>query len=260
MPRYKLTLEYAGTRYSGWQVQKNARTVQGELQQAVRRACGVGSPALYGAGRTDAGVHAAGQVAHLDLAASQPEGVLRDRLNDSLPADINVLGVERMPARFHARHSAVARSYIYQFAERRTAFAKPFVWWVQQPLALADMQQAAQAFVGFADFRTFTDDDPEEKSTLVKVDQVQLVRQGQLVLLRVIGSHFLWKMVRRLAGVLAQVGRNQLDPTAVVDLMSSPSPLPAALTAPSAGLFLERVYYESPDLDRPIESPLLILR
>jgi tRNA pseudouridine38-40 synthase len=259
MPRYKLTLEYAGTRYSGWQIQTNARTVQGELHGAVRDVFGIARPETYGSGRTDAGVHALGQVAHLDLPTMVPPDTLRHRLNQSLPADINILAAERVQARFHARHSAVARSYIYQFARRRTAFAKPFVWWVQDPLDLDRMRQAAESFVGFADFRAFTDDDPSEKSTTVKVEQVTIRQDGHLILLRVVGSHFLWKMVRRLAGVLAEVGRGSLEPARVPALLSSASDLPPKLTAPASGLFLERVFYEPPPREWPLEAPLFRL-
>jgi tRNA pseudouridine38-40 synthase len=128
--RLKLTIEYAGTRYSGWQIQTNARTVQGELERAVRSATGGSDFELYGSGRTDAGVHALAQVAHLDVPSNLPPDTLRRRINDALPADIVVLRVERVRHRFHARHDAVARSYLYQVARRRTAFAKPCVWWV----------------------------------------------------------------------------------------------------------------------------------
>src|SRR5512143_1221053 len=114
MPRFKLTLEYAGTRYSGWQIQQNAKTVQGELNRAVREALNASRFETYGSGRTDAGVHALRQVAHLDLPSMLPPDTIVSRLNAALPADINVLHAERMPARFHARHSAVARSYLYQ--------------------------------------------------------------------------------------------------------------------------------------------------
>jgi tRNA pseudouridine38-40 synthase len=259
MPRYKLTLEYAGTRYSGWQIQKNARTVQGELHRAVQDALKVPRAESYGSGRTDAGVHALAQVAHLDLPSPVPTDSLVERLNRELPADINVLAAERMPARFHARHSAVARSYIYQIARRRTAFAKPFVWWVPEPLNVALMDAAAAAFVGFADFRSFTDDDPAEKSTTVLVEQVVVQQFGGLILLRVVGSHFLWKMVRRLAGVLVEVGRGGLSPDRVPQLLASTSDLPPKLTAPSSGLFLERVFYEPLQGDFPLKPPLFEL-
>ncbi len=251
MPRYKLTIEYAGTRYSGWQIQKNARTVQGELVRAMGTIQGARGE-VYGAGRTDAGVHALAQIAHTDLASALPPDTLLARLNDALPADINVLTVERVPARFHARHSAVARSYLYQISRRRTAFAKPFVWWVRADLDIAAMQAAASGFLGLADFRAFTDDDPEEKSTRVLVHQVAVARHGALVLVRVVGSHFLWKMVRRLTGVLAGVGRGELAPDSVAALVTSDSALPAQLTAPASGLFLERVFYDDPPGDWPV--------
>ena len=124
MPRFKLRVEYAGTRYSGWQIQKNARTVQGALGEAVIEATGERTFELYGAGRTDAGVHALNQVAHLDVRTTLPPESLRRRLNDALPSDINVLAVDKAPHRFHARHDAVSRAYVYQIAQRRTAFAK----------------------------------------------------------------------------------------------------------------------------------------
>jgi tRNA pseudouridine38-40 synthase len=255
MPRYKLTLEYAGTRYSGWQIQKNARTVQGELNRALRQTIGSDRVESYGAGRTDAGVHALGQVAHVDTAATLPPATLVTRVNDALPADINVLSAERVPARFHARHSAIARSYIYQIALRRTAFAKPFVWWIREDLDLDALKSGAAALVGFGDFRSFTDDDPEEKSTRVLIDRVDVTQHDALVLIRVTGSHFLWKMVRRLVGVLAEVGRGRLSPADVKSLLGGSSDLPARLTAPSSGLFLERVFYESPPRDWPLDPP-----
>jgi tRNA pseudouridine38-40 synthase len=251
--RYKLTLEYAGTRYSGWQIQQNARTVQGELNRALADIARGGKLDTYGAGRTDAGVHALGQVAHVDLGVELPPATLLARVNDALPHDINVLSAERVPARFHARHSAIARSYLYQIARRRTAFAKPFVWWVREPLDVEAMRAAGESILGLGDFRAFTDDDPEEKSTRVLMQQVSVATHGDLVLIRVVGSHFLWKMVRRLVGVLAAVGRKDLPPGDVARLLLSPSDLPARLTAPSSGLFLERVFYDDPPLDLELE-------
>ncbi len=243
MPRFKLVIEYAGTRYSGWQIQKNARTVQGEIDRAVRTVTGRPDFELYGSGRTDAGVHALAQVAHLDAAWRLPPGVLRERLNDQLPADINVLSLDPVPHRFHARRDAVGRSYLYQVARRRTAFAKAFVWWVKEPLDLAAMRRAGSALVGMADFRSFTDDDPEERSTLVAVERLEIAEAGDLVLLRIEGSHFLWKMVRRIVGVLVEVGRGGLTEQEVNGFLAAESPTPARLTAPASGLFLERVFY-----------------
>ena len=243
MPRYKLTLEYAGTKYSGWQIQKNARTVAGELHRAIREATGQKDIDLQGSGRTDAGVHALQQVAHLDLPRPVNIETFRFQVNDNLPSDINVLAVKAVPHKFHARHDAQARSYLYQVARRRTAFAKPFVWWVKDALDVAPMREAAACLVGMHDFQSFTDSDPDEVSTKVFVETVELHEDGDLLLFRIGGSHFVWKMVRRIVGVLVEVGRGGLQPSDVEDFLERPSPVPARLTAPASGLFLERVVY-----------------
>jgi tRNA pseudouridine38-40 synthase len=252
VPRFQLTIEYAGTRYSGWQIQKNARTVQGELNRAIVDAVGDAFVDSQGSGRTDAGVHALAQVAHVDVTRAPSPAMLRRRINDALPADIHVLDVTPVPRTFHARHSAVRRSYLYQISRRRTAFAKPFVWWVREPIDVDAMRAGAAAFVGMRDFRAFTDDDPDEKSTTVLLDDVTLVEHDALVLVRVTGSHFLWKMVRRMVGVLGAVGAGELAPGDVPAIMQRGGDLPATLTAPAAGLFLEHVLYAGDAWPRPI--------
>lgn len=241
--RFKLTIEYAGTRYSGWQIQKNARTVQGEIERAVREATSLANFELYGSGRTDAGVHALAQVAHLDADITMPPETLRRRINDTLPADINILEAEVVRHRFHARHDATSRSYIYQVSRRRTAFAKPYVWWVKEDLDLALMREAAARFVGMHDFRSFSDDDPLEKSTAVQVQALELSEDGDLIIFRIAGSHFIWKMVRRLVGVIVEVGRRGVTVDAAAAMLEHDSDVPARLTAPASGLFLEQVEY-----------------
>ena len=253
MPRYKLTIEYAGTRYSGWQKQKNARTVQGEIERAIGEATREKGFEFMGSGRTDAGVHALRQVAHLDVRKAAPAETLRRGINDALPADIHVLAVDSVPHRFHARHGAVARSYLYQISRRRTAFAKQYVWWVRDPIDLARMQAGAARFTGMHDFQAFSDDDPEEKSTQVLVDDVTIAEAGDLILVRVAGSHFIWKMVRRMVGVLVEVGKGDLEITTVHAIDPG---LPARLTAPAAGLFLERVFYQGDPRQWPLEPAL----
>ncbi len=243
MPRFRLTVEYAGTRYSGWQIQKNARTIQGEIDRAVRSVTGRGDFELYGSGRTDAGVHALAQVAHLDVSTNVPPESLRRRINDELPADINILAADPVPHRFHARHDAVARRYLYQIARRRTAFAKPFVWWVKETLAEERMRDAASAFVGKKDFASFADSDDPDQSTVVAVERVDVGDDGDLLLVAIEGSHFLWKMVRRMVGVLVEVGRGGLDSAGAAAFLTESSRAPARLTAPASGLFLERVFY-----------------
>jgi tRNA pseudouridine38-40 synthase len=256
--RFKLTIEYAGTRYSGWQIQKNAKTVQGEIERAVREATGAREFELYGSGRTDAGVHALRQVAHLDIDEKLPPEILRRQINDALPSDINIRRVEPVRHKFHARHDAVARSYIYQISRRRTAFAKPFVWWVKEDLDIDAMRRVASRFVGLHDFQSFSDDDPTEKSTEVLVDALDVHEDGDLILIHIEGSHFIWKMVRRLVGVLVAVGKGELDATDSAGFLDSYSDLPARLTAPASGLFLERVYYPGDRRDWPISAASVI--
>jgi tRNA pseudouridine38-40 synthase len=250
VPRFKLIIEYAGTRYSGWQIQKNARTVQGEIDRAIRTVTRRRDFELYGSGRTDAGVHALGQVAHLDVITTLGDEPLRQRLNDELPADINILAIERVPHRFHARHDAVGRRYIYQISRRRTAFAKPYVWWIKEPLDLPAIRAAMRSLVGMRDFGRFAErdaDDGEPRSTIVLVERLDLIEDGALIVVVIEGSHFLWKMVRRIVGALTEVGRGRPMPDE-----------PARFTAPPSGLFLERVFYPGDRREAPprIATPL----
>lgn len=254
MARFKVFIEYAGTKYSGWQIQKNARTVQGELTRVIGDVTGQKQFELYGSGRTDAGVHALEQVAHLDIITSIPAETLRRRVNDALPSDIHLLKVELAQRKFHARHDAVARSYLYQISTRRTAFAKNFVWWVRDDLDLAKMRATADMFSGMKDFRSFTDDIPDEKSTVVAIEQIAVVEDGDLVLVRVEGSHFLWKMVRRMVGVMVDVGVGGTTVAQAGAFLREDSAIPAKLTAPASGLFLERVYYRGETRRPPLRG------
>jgi tRNA pseudouridine38-40 synthase len=256
--RLKLTIEYAGTRYSGWQIQQNARTVQGEVEKAIREATGADRFELYGSGRTDAGVHALGQVAHLDIHARVPAETLRRRVNDVLPSDINVLRAEPAAPRFHARHDAVARSYLYQIARRRTAFAKPFVWWVKDDCDVSRMREAVKGFIGFHDFRAFSDDDPGQKSTTVLLESCEVHEDEDLLVIHVEASHFLWKMVRRLVGVTVAIGRGDLQLSDATALFEADAREIAPLTAPASGLFLERVYYKGDPRDAPLRGAVRI--
>ncbi len=250
MPTFKLTIEYEGTRYSGWQAQGNtSRTVQGLIQTAAAEV--VRDPSIGGAGRTDAGVHAAAQVAHLRTRSSIRPFELRKGLNDRLPHDIHILRVDEADSRFHARHDATGRAYLYQISTRRSAFAKPFVWWIRDPLDVKRMKEAGAAFEGKHDFASFADKRVGDDATLVVVDRVEIGQAGDLILLRFVASHFLWRMVRKLVAALAEVGRGTLDPSAIEATLRGkrgrfePS-------APPSGLFLEAVLYDE-ELRRPLE-------
>jgi len=252
--RFKIFIEYAGTKYSGWQIQKNARTVQGEITRVIAEVTSQKQFELYGSGRTDAGVHALEQVAHLDIITSIPAETLRRRINDALPSDIHLLKVELAQRKFHARHDAVSRSYLYQIATRRTAFAKNLVWWVRDDLDLSKMRAAAELFSGMKDFRSFTDDSAEDKSTVVGIERIEIGEDGDLVLVRVEGSHFLWKMVRRMVGVMVNVGIGGTTLEEAASFLRVESGIPATLTAPSSGLFLERVYYRGETRRPPLRG------
>ena len=252
MPTYRLDLEYLGTRYHGWQEQKNARSVAGELRAAIEGA-GQHVVELVGSGRTDSGVHALRQTAHLRLSARVDAEGLRREVNDRLPHDVHVLALDLAADAFHARHSAVARSYLYQVSRRRSGLAKRGVWWVRETVDLERMATAAATIVGRHDFARFCERPAEQGSTLVVVSEAEVQAAGDLVLVRLVASHFLWKMVRRLVGTLVRVGTGELDGAAFARLLAAgaeaPNFEPARHTAPASGLFLERVLY-------PGEPPL----
>ncbi len=254
MKTWKLTIEYDGTKYSGWQEQKNARTVQGQIRKAAEEFFG-GPVEIQGAGRTDAGVHARAQVAHLRVERTgtpkrswpETEQILR-AFNDRLPSDVCILDVSERENRFHARHDALTRTYVYQISKRRTAFFKKYVWWVKATLDVPAMARAARMLAGRHDFISFRAADaarPDE-STIVVVENAGIDLDGDLVIFYITASHFLWRMVRRIVGVLVKVGTGEAsleDFRNLLEGKSNPNVDVAAWTAPASGLFLERVEY-----------------
>jgi tRNA pseudouridine38-40 synthase len=256
--RFKLYIEYEGTRYSGWQKQPNARTIQGELIKSCEKIFGKDFIDLQGSGRTDSGVHSLCQVAHLDVNTVLAPEIIKLKLNDLLPHDINILEVEKSDKTFHARHSAKSRSYIYQISRRKTAFGKNFVWWIKDKLDFNEMESASKVFVGLHNFASFSDDDPEEKSTKVLIDNIQLKEEDDLILIRITGSHFIWKMVRRIVGVLVEVGRGKMSSQDLIYYLNHKSDEPARFTAPPSGLFLEKVYYDGDKIKNDFESLIRI--
>lgn len=250
MRTYKLTLEYDGSKYSGWQFQLNARSVQGELQRVADELFGDETD-IQGAGRTDAGVHAVGQVAHIKVRSSRtdlPTARILRELNDKLPSSIAVLSCEEAQPRFHARHDAVSRAYFYQISTRKTALSKRYVWWIKDPLDVSKMQECASMIVGRHNFVCFRAADPSKpgESTTVVVESAEVAIDDHLVVFRIEASHFLWRMVRRLTGTLAKVGLGEVSIEEFQGLLSgrkNPKLDIAAWTAPASGLFLESVRY-----------------
>src|SRR6476469_2787563 len=235
MPTYKLTIEYAGTRYSGWQAQGNTqKTVQGHLSRAAHSVFGEAD--IGGAGRTDAGVHASGQVAHFRIRKpADPIQIVR-KLNDLLPHDIHILDAVRARDNFHARHDAVSRVYLYQIATRRSAFAKSFVWWIKDRLDVKAITKASAAIAGRHDFTAFTDKRlAADESRIVVVESCEVAVDEELILFRIAASHFLWKMVRKLVAFLAEVGRGTIAPDALAKMLHADAD-PFSPTAPPSGL------------------------
>ncbi len=246
MHTWRLEIEYEGTRYRGWQIQHNAKSIQGELMNAARELFS-SKVDIFGAGRTDAGVHAAKQIAHLkvpELTANITPRHIQHGFNDLLPHDINILKVSNAPEDFHARHDAVARYYLYQISTRRTAMAKNFVWWIKDNLDPKAMAEAAKLLEGKHNFQSFCEtEDGKKQSTVVHVAHSQVFTDGDLICFRIGATHFLWKMVRRITGMLAEVGRGDLTYDAFERLLKFQSDVPAKFTAPPSGLFLEKVMY-----------------
>ena len=258
MPTYKLTIEYEGTRYSGWQAQGNTpKTIQGRLLRAASDV--LGEVDVGGAGRTDAGVHAAGQVAHLRVHKAVDPLILTRKLNDLLPHDINILHAVRAGDRFHARHDATSRVYLYQIATRRTAFAKPFVWWIKDRLDADRMREAAKVCVGRHDFTAFSDRRiKEDESRVVVVERCDLVIADDLILVRIEASHFLWKMVRKLIAYFVEVGRGTIKSADIGRRLEADAES-FSPTAPPSGLFLEAVLYDGNSFQQPM-APIIPVR
>ncbi len=214
----------------------------GEILSAIRGALGE-APKLIGAGRTDQGVHAEGQVANFLTRSTLPASSVAESLNGILPADINILEARDVPMSFHARHDAASRRYRYQIASRRSAFFKRLIWWVRKPLDHTAMEQAARALIGRHDFTSFADKTAEITEPRVRVFQSSLRRGEFLTSFTIEADHFLPRMVRRVVGVLVQIGLHNLPAEAMERFLSEIVDDPAAWTSPPSGLFLERVAY-----------------
>lgn len=247
--RFKLILEFDGGRYSGWQKQDDAITLQGTLLEAAGKLLG-DQVDVQGSGRTDAGVHALHYAAHLEAETELSPGDILKKLNASLPQDIVIIACKRAGPRFHARLNCIGRSYCYQVARQKTALARNHVWQVTTAaLDLERMGEAAALLVGMHDFTSFTDRQVvKKKSPLVMIHQCQVAAAGELILFRVVGSHFLWKMVRRIAGVIMAVGKGELKVADLRRFLQEPVLL-TQYTAPAQGLFFERAFYDQEELD-----------
>jgi tRNA pseudouridine38-40 synthase len=245
MPRYKLTIEYDGGPFAGWQIQETPPTVQGALEAAVEATCGE-AVRVHGAGRTDAGVHALGQVAHCDIAKPFAAGRLRDALNAHLrPHPVAVLAAEIVPESFEARFSAKKRHYLYRIANRRSNLALDMgrVWRVPRQLDVVAMHEAAQRLIGKHDFTTFRDTECQAKSPEKTLDQLDVVRDGDAVHVVTSARSFLHSQVRSMVGSLVWVGEGRWNADDLAAALAARNRSACGPVAPPDGLYLVRVDY-----------------
>jgi tRNA pseudouridine38-40 synthase len=247
VPRYKLTIEYDGAPFVGWQRQDNGPSVQGALEEAVLAFSGE-RQAVSGAGRTDAGVHATGQVAHLDLAGEKPADTVRAAINFHLkPNPIVVTEAELVPGDFHARFSATARRYRYLILNRRAppALDRGRVWHVPVPLEADAMAGAAKLLTGRHDFNSFRSASCQAASSIKTLDRLDVARDGERIRIDVAARSFLHNQVRILVGTLQLVGRGQWTADNVASALAACDRTRAGPTAPPQGLCLMEVRYDS---------------
>ncbi len=245
MPRYKLTIEYDGTPYVGWQAQDNGVSVQGVLTAAV--AAFAGEPVGIGAaGRTDAGVHALGQVAHLDLAKDWDTETVRDAINFHLrPQPVAVLAAERAVADFDARFSAVKRHYLYRIVNRRADLTLEHnrAWRVLRPLDDEAMHAAAQRLIGRHDFTTFRSTECQARSPVKTLDRLDVTRAGEEVRITAAARSFLQHQVRSMVGSLVHVGEGKWSADDLAAALAARNRAACGQVAPPHGLYLVRVDY-----------------
>lgn len=250
MRNIKLTIEYAGTDFNGWQVQsKNQRTVQGELEKAIKRIFKKSSR-LIGSGRTDAGVHALGQVANFTTPSNIPIERIVPALNANLPDDIAVTRAEAVPLNYHAQFSAKRKTYRYTILNRRarTALEHKFCHHIPHTIDLKLLRAEAKHLVGRKDFRSFTAADPAErdkpgsKDTVRTIYKIAIKKSGDFITIDVTANGFLYKMVRNIVGTLLDISSKHLPPGSIKNILKAKSRRAAGTTAPAKGLMLLRVF------------------
>jgi tRNA pseudouridine38-40 synthase len=244
MARFALGIEYDGTDFVGWQAQQNGRSVQAELQTAVGRVAGE-SVTIHGAGRTDAGVHAANQVAHFDARAERSERQWLLGINSNLPDDVAVNWIRPVDSSFDARRSALSRSYRYTLSQSATrpVLARRTVWWIRETLDCAAMTSAAVYWLGERDFSSFRAAHCQSQTAMRYLERVEVTRCAAAIVLNFRANAFLYHMVRNMVGTLVEIGRGRIAATEAARILASRDRGEAAVTAPAAGLMLQDVRY-----------------
>lgn len=245
MPRYKLTLEYDGRPFVGWQRQDNGPSVQATLEDAIFRYSGE-TVAVHAAGRTDAGVHALGQVVHVDIARGDPAMKVQNALNALVrPAPVAVVAAEEVPKDFHARFSCLGRSYVYRILNRRSqpVLEAGRVWWVARALDHEAMTEAAVHLIGHHDFSSFRAAECQANSPMRTLDTLQIVRVGDIIEVHAAAKSFLHHQVRNMVGTLELVGAGRWQPARMAEALAARSRSAAGPTCPPDGLFFKAALY-----------------
>jgi tRNA pseudouridine38-40 synthase len=246
MPRYKCIISYDGSGFSGYQVQPNKRTVQ-SVMEAVLTKMHKGTPVkVSGSGRTDAGVHAKGQVIHFDSPLLIPADKWERALNSMLPEDISVLSVVLVPESFHARFDAIGKEYQYvlYLSQKRDPFQRKFAYQYPYPLNLKAMEQASKFFLGTHDFTSFCAAKTEVEDKVRTIESIDFIRKDESLIIRFVGNGFLYNMVRILVGTLLEVGSGERTPEDIPIILAHKDRRLAGKTAPPHGLYLWEVFYE----------------
>jgi tRNA pseudouridine38-40 synthase len=249
LPRYKLTIEYDGGPFVGWQRQENGRSVQQAIEESAARFSGE-TVVVKGAGRTDAGVHALGQVAHLDFARDWSGETVRDALNAHLrPEPVSIVAAEPVPPDFDARFSAIARHYLYRITDRRAppALDRSRVWWVSAGLDADAMHEAARALLGQHDFTTFRNAQCQAKSPIRTLDRLDVSRAGGEIEVRASARSFLHSQVRSMVGTLKKIGEGRWPVAAAGEALAARDRKRSGPVAPACGLYLVAVDYPRPE-------------
>lgn len=247
MRNFKIIIQYEGTRYQGWQRQDSTgNTIQGKLETILAKMTGLHFVQVDGSGRTDAGVHAIGQVANFKIDTKLPAAAVMDYINQYLPEDIGVIAIEEMPERFHSRLNAKGKTYCYRIWNEKLpcVFLRRYVYELPEPLDLDAMRTAAACLVGTHDFKAFTANKKSRKSTIRTMDAILIDKEGSEVVITYSGDGFLYHMVRILTGTLIEAGLGQRDPASVKTLLEKDATRDlSGVLVPAKGLCLMEVRY-----------------
>ena len=245
MKNYRMTLQYDGTRYSGWQKQGNTKnTIQGRLENILLKMTGTETE-IHGSGRTDAGVHALAQVANFKCSTSLSEKQIQDYLNEYLPPDIRVLSLTEASSRFHARLNAAKKHYRYIIDTNtvQDVFTRQYRTHFPESLSIKDIKAAASLLLGEHDFKSFCDNKHMKKSTIRRIDSIHIKMEAGILTIDFLGNGFLYHMIRILVGTLLEIGPKKRKPEDITAILQAKDRTAAGFTAQPQGLYLVKVFY-----------------